>query len=478
MKCTRGTAILVLAMTGVAMAADKSEPRQRIDAILAATEPLPAPRGERMPLLLWPTHDLGVDDEAGLRDLMTQLAARGVPAIAHWRPDDPASLERALLYGRLQQELGMPVVANATSCLYSFFDGDPRTAYHDDEGEPYFDDSFGEGRPMGNPFSLEYRIPAIRARIQQHLDAYQEAGITVDIVFGDWEIDGPIEWNGGWDSARRDPSVRARVGDIDDFAVFQAAMRQERSRLQRLAFAEPVRAVFPEVLVGNYAVYPHDGWRYWYDFFETLPEGAPSRGGRAHYRPWYDEFPLTGYTFAMPTVYPWADIHGWYDFAETDYRWAYNMLKVGSNAGAHTPAEVPIITFVHAGTVTTWTTTEDPGDPMSQDTYREVLWHLLLRGHDALFMWSGAKRAVEESVLVYEVYRESHAYADFLVDGQPVVFELPETAGPVVSALRLGDRLLVRRTDFGPASGPLRIEVAGRSIEVPAVAGSQVLSLR
>ena len=60
------------------------------------------------------------------------------------------------------------------------------------------------------------------------------------------------------------------------------------------------------------------------------------------------------------------------DFAETDYRWAY-MLKVGSNAGAHTPAEVPIITFVHAGTVNTWTTTEDPGDPLSEASYREVL---------------------------------------------------------------------------------------------------------
>ena len=63
------------------------------------------------------------------------------------------------------------------------------------------------------------------------------------------------------------------------------------------------------------------------------------------------------------------------------------MLLVGSNAGQSTPAKTPIITFVH------WTTTAPPNNPdptvrqLSAGRYREVLWHLLLRGHDTFFLW-------------------------------------------------------------------------------------------
>ncbi|MDP6680049.1 MAG: hypothetical protein QGG72_14275, partial [Verrucomicrobiota bacterium] len=181
--------------------------------------------------------------------------------------------------------------------MYSFFDGSPRTAYRDDEGEAYFDDSFGAGRKMGNPFSLRFRIPAIRARIDTYLEAYRDAGLRVDILFADWEIDGPIEWNGGWDAARRDPAVREHVMQIDDFSVFQAAIRAERSLLQREAFTGPVLAAFPEALVGNYAVYPHDGWRYWYDYFEVRRLDLPHRLDQQFpVRPWYDDFTETGFT--------------------------------------------------------------------------------------------------------------------------------------------------------------------------------------
>jgi hypothetical protein len=34
---------------------------------------------------------------------------------------------------------------------------------------------------------------------------------------------------------------------------------------------------FPGVLVGNYVVYPHNGFRYWYDYFEGFVEGAEHR---------------------------------------------------------------------------------------------------------------------------------------------------------------------------------------------------------
>ena len=62
---------------------------------------------------------------------------------------------------------------------------------------------------------------------------------------------------------------------------------------------------------------------------------------RAKYREWANEFDDTGYTFSMPVVYTWYPTFHWYDFEDTDYRWFYNMLKVGSNAGRHTPRMFP-----------------------------------------------------------------------------------------------------------------------------------------
>src|SRR5688572_14342781 len=125
--------------------------------------------------------------------------------------------------------------------------------------------------------------------------------------------------------------------------------------MQRAAFAEPVRTHFPDALVGNYGVTPHGGLRHWYDYFEReTPELPFVADQRAKYREWAHEFDGTGYTFAMPVVYTWYPTFGWYDFEDPDYRWFYNMLLVGSDAGQHTPVTTPIISFVH------WHTTAPP----------------------------------------------------------------------------------------------------------------------
>jgi hypothetical protein len=324
--------------------------KELILSILEATRPLPTPRGERLPLFLWPAQQLGTEDEKELESLLSELEARGISAIASWRPPDARALESALRLGRIQ-------------------------------------------------------------------------------------------------------------------------------KLQKAMLAEPVLTHFPRALVGNYGVYPHEGYRYWYDYFEKFVEGAPHRmEGRARYRKWFDEFPLTGYTFAMPVLYPWYPVFGWYDFDNPDYRWFYNLLLEGSSAGKSTPAPIPLIPFVH------WHTTEPPKNPdprvkqLSRETYQELLWHLLLRGHDTFFLWSPRAEALEESRLVHEVYRASHEYRDFLRRGTPLTFEVPKLPGPVVSALRLGSRLLVRRTDFDARDEPVRLMVDGQNLEIPRAPGrSQLL---
>ena len=146
----------------------------------------------------------------------------------------------------------------------------------------------------------------------------------------------------------------------------------------------------------------------------------------------------------------------WYDFESSDYRWFYNMLLVASNAGEHTAADVPIVPFVH------WHTTAPPSRPdpgvkqLSERIYQDLLWHMLLRGHDTFFLWCLREETADEVRLVHEVYAAALEYREFLDDGTPVTFHVPETESPVVSGLRLGDRVLVRRTDFTdhPTAGP------------------------
>ena len=65
-----------------------------------------------------------------------------------------------------------------------------------------------------------------------------------------------------------------------------------RSYLQNYSYSAPVLSQFPDALVGNYAVYPNDGYRYWYDYFEYYVDGQPYKADQhAKYRKWYNDFP-------------------------------------------------------------------------------------------------------------------------------------------------------------------------------------------
>ena len=115
---------------------------------------------------------------------------------------------------------------------------------------------------------------------------------------------------------------------------------------------------------------------------------------------------------------------------------------------------------------------------MSERAYRELLWHMLLRGVDTFFLWcTDAENAVEVRLL-HEVWSASLEYADFLNKGIPVTFEIPARVGTVVSGLRLGDRVLIRRSDFDDHTDPVTISVDGRTLAVPVVKDRcQILSL-
>jgi hypothetical protein len=180
----------------------------------------------------------------------------------------------------------------------------------------------------------------------------------------------------------------------------------------------------------------------------------------------------------MPVVYTWYPTFQWYDFDNPDYRWFYNMLLVASNAGKHTPANTPIISFVH------WHTTAPPQDPdpaviqFRRESYQELLWHMLLRGTDTFFLWCTRDEDAVEAQLVHEVYAAAQEYGEFLEKGTPVDFRVPRKPGVVVSGLALGKRLLVRRTDFGGTREPAQVSVDGQKLAItPSPGRCQILSL-
>ncbi|MHC4555993.1 MAG: hypothetical protein ACYTFW_00750 [Planctomycetota bacterium] len=450
-----------------------------IQIVLDETEPLKYDRGKRLPLYLWQAMDPGSLDEKTARELVEELNERGVGLITSWDPRNrEKSLTDSMRIASAQKELDLRVNINATGCLYSFFNGDERTAHIDDEGRPFWDSSFGK-KNMGCPFTLNFRRPHMREQVEYFVNAFNKADLDIDFVFADWEVDGPIEFNEAHAASKRCRRCRENIMDMDDFEHFQKVLRQLRCELQREVYAEPIKMNFPGALVGNYGIYPHNGYRYWYDYFEYYVDGQPYQADqRARYRKWYHEFPETGYTFAMPVVYTWRRIFDWYDYLDTDYRWFYNMLLVASNAGQHTPAEIPIISFVHWHTIESKTSIITARQ-FSETKYKELLWHMLLRGTDTFFLWSPRQQAAKEIPLVHQVYAEAQRYGEFLSKGQPISFSVPRQPGTVVSGLKLADRVLIRRTDFKENSDLMEITIDNIRITARTAPGRcQIVSLR
>ncbi|MCA9166084.1 MAG: hypothetical protein KDB23_00380, partial [Planctomycetales bacterium] len=456
---------------------------ESIRTVLQNAKPLAHPRGQRLPLYILPiSGTLSQLNDAEAKSALQELDGRGIGYTVEWQPEQQEqSLQEALRIARWQLELGQPIAVNANACLHSFYDGTAATQHVDAAGQPFADDSH-QGS-IGCPFALEHRIEPIRERIRYFVNAYQAAGLPIDLVIADWEIDGPIEWNGAWEASRRCGRCREQLHDLNDFRSFQSQLRQIRSRLLRDAYADVIRATFPDAKVGNYGVYRHDGFRYWYDYYETpaadpLPYVAEQN---ARYRPWYHEFPECDFTLAMPVIYTWYPIFDCYNFEPTDYRWFYNMLKVASNAGKHAARTDTILPFVH------WHTTAPPDSPdarvqqLSETKYQELLWHLLMRGHDSFFLWCTPQELAKETALVHQVYAASLEHSDLLQRGSSISYAAPAVPQSVISGVRLGRQTLVYRSNFVSDRETLATTLTlanGDVVHVASTNGLQILEAR
>ena len=452
----------------------------QIKVVFENTTPLTYSRGNRLPLYLWAAMDPGELSDADAETLVKELDGRGVGLVCSWKLKDTAKfMSQGLAVARAQKKLGLMVNVDATALMYSFFNGDESTAHVDASGKPFFDESFGKQK-MGCPFALDHRKDEIRDRLNFWLSKYKEEGLPLDFIWTDWEVDGPLEVNHAFETSKKCARCTEHLGKDFTFDEFQKSLRNIRSYLQNYSYSAPVLSHYPDVLVGNYAVYPNDGYRYWYDYFETYVEPQPYKADqKAKYRQWFNDFPTTGYTYAMPVVYPWSGIYNWYDFKNTDYRWFYNMLLNASNAGKSTPQNIPVISFVHWHTIFAGTSPDSTIKQFSEKSYQELLWHMFLRGTDAFYMWSGKKEFPMEVKLLHEVYAAAQKYGNFLEHGVPISFDVPDQPGTVVSGLALGDSVLVRRTDFGDNHENVNILAGTKVISVEYAPGlCKVLSLK
>ena len=474
------TSLLIIAGGFASYKAFSQDIPQNISILLETLQPLSHDRDKRELIYQYSVGDLSSLSNEDAKFVINELAKRGIGVITFWKKGEAMEtcVNEGIRIARIQKDLGLSVAVDASRLLYGFYDGTPSTAHVNDEGKIFSDSSFA-GHWMGCPFTIYERVPVIKSRVVFYAEAYKTAGVNIDIVTADWEIDGPHEWNEAWENAKLCVNCREHIPNIHDFNAFQATIRSMRGKLMKECYSMPLLERYPDALVTNYATYPNDGWRYWYDYFEYPRPELPNREDQqALYRPWYNEFTETGFTMAMPVVYTWYPIFNWYPNYSSDYRWFYNMLKVGSNAGKSTPSGIPIATFVH------WHTTSPPENPspdvkqMTQQSYKELLWHLLLRGTDIFYSWCMREEIATEMSLLQEVYNNSLEYNVWIQSGRPVFFDVPAQEGSVISGLKLNNRVLIRRTDFTGNKKPIKCTIDGINLVVPYKPGEcQILNI-
>jgi hypothetical protein len=161
-------ALSVIILTANCSSVEKKQPlwTENIKVVFDNTTPLKYDRGKRLPLYLWPAIDPGELDDKNAELLVEEFSKRGVGLVCSW---DSKNFEKTisvcLAVARAQKKLGQLVNIDATSLLYSFFNGDEKTAHIDENDIPFFDNSFGKNK-MGCPYAIDFRKKDIRENVE------------------------------------------------------------------------------------------------------------------------------------------------------------------------------------------------------------------------------------------------------------------------------------------------------------------------
>ena len=294
-------------------------------------------------------------------------------------------------------------------------------------------------------------------RVRATMQKFKTAGVTVDAVWLDWEVE-PLWWTTErWRQAQNcsrcestlPPGVLRTSSRYTDFIMLY------RQKLLSDYLAAPILDVFPKASVSNW-------------------DSLPSTAERPAYNWWGNTFPpmdIGRFTASMPAVYGSNAIFTdyWYGFLGAPFRHWRHLRSIGEDE-AYTDR---VYTHVMLGSFSACafnTIAQAPGkqiipwvsrvvdDSHRKDTpvltrerYREILRHVWLRGADAMQVFNPRNPdhpvfmllEVEDAVAVYD---EMLAYRPFLTRGVVMNTEPPsfQDTGALWSGLRCESNALVR----------------------------------
>ena len=443
-------AVLALGMFAWGAPPD-AEQTWTVDTVLQRIAPLTHDASNRWPMITWEPFLLATNDtsfQKGIPLPLTvyrELLRRGLTQAIRMNTN-------YLAIGKALQEAGSPVIMM--------------------EGNGG-DGPFARGDDFQHHLPPDYKIPEgerhypcamIRtgwereaARVRDTMTAFKQAGVTVNAVWLDWEVE-PLWWSTErWRQARACSRCRETFpsGTLWNFLVYMNCIRPYRQQLFSDYLAAPILDVFPQCSVSN-----------WDSLFSTRKCPAYN---------WYGDIvppmDIGRFTASMPAVYAsnasFTDY--WYGRLGAPFRHlrslrcigepeavtdrVYTHVMLGSfsanagNAMRMAPAK-KCIPWV-SGFVIDNVRKDTP--VLSRDRYREILRHVWLRGADAMQVFNPLNDAhpqyrlleVEDACAIYD---EMLAYRRFLDDGEVVNLRCPsfQDTGAIWSGLRLGNEAVVR----------------------------------
>jgi hypothetical protein len=403
-------------------------------------------RGSRWPMIMWQAGPF----EPQAPEVYQELLARGVTQ--HIRLD-----EAMIPTARALQAAGSPVImmeGKGGNYPYSAA-GDPAEWRHQ------FDDGYApdEGEEI-HACPAMIKGWAINAdRIRASLQRFKDAGVTVNAVWMDWEVE-PAAGAGNHEQAANCARCRATLPKsvLANEKAYDAYCLRKYVELVATYLAAPVAEIFPGCSTTNWGamvvspLHPMFGWRQG-PFHPRVPAmftatNPVAYGMTMFFEQWKPEYPL--------------------DREHVDQLYSHLLLREVSNETANRKIFAPHLQSIPW--VTRWCNDGAQGQDakrpiMSRERYREVLRHLWLRGIRAMQVFNPVQPGYEEMAL-YEVqdaaavYDEMLEFRDLLDAGEAMNLAVPkiQDSGVVWSGVRFGDRAVVRAFKQGGGTGRVTIE--------------------
>lgn len=385
---------------------------------------------KRWPLILWQAGDFDPHSVDYYHELLSRGVTQHIPL-----DDSMIATARAL------QQAGSPVImmeGKSGPFPYSLAGDQSQWAHRLDAG--YTPTQEVHACPeMVEGWQIE--ADRIRATLQR----FKDAGITVNAVWLDWEVQPGILDAEDFQQAKHCARCRATLphGVLDSVDKLGDYGRRKFVELIGAYVAAPAREIFPNCSVTNWGevvAAPQHVLQDWYNnsFVPRVPSLVTATEPVA---------------YGMTNFFDHWQRRWQLDREHVDQLYTHLLLRQVSNETANRLTFAPHLQSIPW--VARWCTDDpEPDDArpiMSRERYREVLRHLWLRGISGMQVFNPIRPGYEEMSL-YEVqdavavYDETLVYGDLLDAGEPMNLKVPriQDNGVIWSGLRTADRAVVR----------------------------------